>query len=71
MKFFGMSSSKTIFNHYLQDNLPFLGKPTAETNPAFGILSFASLDLLETRDYVRDDVIFLRVCVKKKNFGKN
>lgn len=43
--------------------MPFLGQPLTSTNPSFGAQSFAAIDLLETRDYVRDDVIFIKVHV--------
>ncbi|XP_077969741.1 TNF receptor-associated factor 4-like isoform X1 [Styela clava] len=44
-----------------KENLAFLGRPNVNANPSFGAQSFAPLDLLETRDYVRDDVIFIKV----------
>uniref|UniRef100_F6T7F9 Zinc finger protein n=1 Tax=Ciona intestinalis TaxID=7719 RepID=F6T7F9_CIOIN len=46
-----------------KENKPFLGRPTSESNPSFGSQTFMPLDTLNTRDYIRDDAIFIRVSV--------
>ncbi|CAK8692867.1 unnamed protein product [Clavelina lepadiformis] len=63
--------AKTDFIYNLRpnpckENLPFLGRPTSRANPAFGPQRFVSHALLNSRDYVRDDVVFIKVCVNSE-----
>jgi len=45
----------------IKDNKPFLGRPVGERNASFGAQKFVELAVLDTFDYVRDDVIFVKV----------
>ncbi|XP_071944077.1 TNF receptor-associated factor 4-like [Antedon mediterranea] len=46
-----------------KENRMFLGRPQNERNHSFGTSKFAPLHILNTRDYIRDDIIFLKVRV--------
>ena len=46
-----------------QENKPFLGRPTAERNASFGAQKFVELDVLGTLDYIRDDIMFIKVTI--------
>lgn len=45
------------------DNEPFLGQPRMEKNASFGGAKFAKQEDLETRTYVRDDTIFVKLAI--------
>jgi hypothetical protein len=42
-------------------NRPFLGRPTGERNPSFGVQKFVSLSDMKSKMFIRDDTIFVRV----------
>uniref|UniRef100_A0A914X918 MATH domain-containing protein n=1 Tax=Plectus sambesii TaxID=2011161 RepID=A0A914X918_9BILA len=44
-----------------KENRPFLGRPSGERNPSFGIQKFVSLEDMKTKDFVKDDTCFVRV----------
>ena len=46
-----------------KDNKAFLGRPSGERNASFGAQRFVELETLTTQDYVRDDVLFVKVNV--------
>lgn len=46
-----------------KENRPFLGRPTGDRNASFGAQKFTELTALEKLDYVRDDVMFIKVQV--------
>ena len=47
-----------------QDNEPFLGQPKKiEKNASFGGAKFANQEEVESRTYVKDDVIYLKIAV--------
>ena len=45
------------------ENEPFLGRPKLEKNASFGGAKFAKHDEIETRNYLKDDTIFLKISV--------
>uniref|UniRef100_A0A914WZY5 Uncharacterized protein n=1 Tax=Plectus sambesii TaxID=2011161 RepID=A0A914WZY5_9BILA len=53
----------TVKPNTTKENRPFLGRPTSERNASFGAQKFCELGLLEKLDYVRDDVMFIKVQV--------
>lgn len=46
-----------------KENRQFLKRPTTAANPSFGVMNFFSHDLLDERNFVKDDTIFIRVQV--------
>ncbi len=42
-------------------NRPFLGRPTGERNPSFGVQKFVSLSDMKSKMFIKDDTIFVRV----------
>ncbi|ELU13993.1 hypothetical protein CAPTEDRAFT_159010 [Capitella teleta] len=55
--------SYTIRPNTCNENLPFLGRPTAERNASFGAQKFAQLEMLKMHDYVKDDCMFIKVTI--------
>jgi TNF receptor-associated factor 4 len=55
--------SYTVKPNTTKENRPFLGRPTSERNASFGAQKFCELSLLEKLDYVRDDIMFIKVQV--------
>ncbi|XP_031549452.1 TNF receptor-associated factor 4-like isoform X2 [Actinia tenebrosa] len=45
------------------DNEPFLGKPKMEKNASFGGAKFAKHEEIESRNYIKDDTVFLKINV--------
>ena len=43
------------------DNEPFLGRPRLEKNASFGGAKFAKHEEVESRQYIKDDVIYLKI----------
>ena len=54
----------TIKPNPVKANLQFLGRPSSEKNASFGSQKFMDLKLIKTRDYVKDDTIFIKVDVE-------
>ena len=46
-----------------QENEPFLGRPRMEKNASFGGAKFVKHDDVETRKYLKDDTLFIKVVV--------
>ncbi|XP_033102354.1 TNF receptor-associated factor 4-like [Anneissia japonica] len=46
-----------------KENKSFLGRPQAERNHSFGTSKFVPLNVVKTRDYIRDNIIFIKVRV--------
>ncbi len=55
--------SYTIRPNICDENLAFLGRPRLDKNASFGAQKFVELSILESRDYIRDDVMFIKVNV--------
>ena len=55
--------SYSIKPNTCKENKPFLGRPLGERNASFGAQKFCELDILNTRDYIRDDTIYIKVDV--------
>ena len=45
------------------ENEPFLGRPKLEKNASFGGAKFAKHEEIDTRNYCKDDTIFLKISV--------
>lgn len=45
------------------ENEPFLGRPKLEKNASFGGAKFAKHEEIETRNYIKDDTIYLKISV--------
>ncbi|XP_029192548.1 TNF receptor-associated factor 4-like [Acropora muricata] len=45
------------------ENEPFLGRPKLEKNASFGGAKFAKHEEIDTRHYVKDDTIFLKIAI--------
>jgi hypothetical protein len=43
------------------ENRPFIGRPTGDRNPSFGIQKFVSLDDMKDKEFVKHDTCFIRV----------
>ena len=41
--------------------------PTSQRNTSFGAQQFCALDILKTRDYTRDNTLFISVTVDHSN----
>eukprot|EP00794_Sanderia_malayensis_P014291 gene14291-15778_t len=46
-----------------QENEPFLGRPRLEKNASFGGAKFAKQEDVESRGYIRDDTIFIKITI--------
>ena len=46
-----------------QENEPFLGQPKMEKNASFGGAKFAKHEDVESRHYIKDDAIFVKITV--------
>jgi TNF receptor-associated factor 4 len=44
-----------------KENKPFLGRPITERNASFGAQRFTELETLTVRDYIRDDMMLIKV----------
>lgn len=53
----------TIKPNTAKENRPFLARPMAERNASFGAQTFCDLGTLDKLDYIRDDVMFIKVHV--------
>ncbi|XP_041365703.1 TNF receptor-associated factor 2-like [Gigantopelta aegis] len=57
----------TIKPKVTNGNKTFLGQPTGPRNPSFGSQQFVELSLLDTMDYVRNDVMFIKCTVDRED----
>lgn len=46
------------------ENEPFLGRPKTSKNPSFGSGKFAAHEDIENGEYVKDNMMFIKVCVE-------
>ena len=46
-----------------KENKPFLGRPIGDRNASFGAQKFVELDVMKSLDYIRDDVVYIKVHV--------
>ena len=53
----------TIKPNPCPENEPFLGRPKLEKNASFGGAKFAKHEEIETRNYLKDDTIFLKIAI--------
>ena len=54
----------TIKPNPCPENEPFLGRPKLEKNASFGGAKFAKHEEIETRNYLKDDTIFLKIAIE-------
>lgn len=47
----------------LQENKAFLERPITDRNASFGSQKFVELEVLDTRDYIRENIMFIKVVV--------
>lgn len=45
------------------ENEKFLGRPTMDKNASFGLQQFATHDEINTRDYIKDNTMLLKISV--------
>uniref|UniRef100_A0A0N5AUT9 MATH domain-containing protein n=1 Tax=Syphacia muris TaxID=451379 RepID=A0A0N5AUT9_9BILA len=58
----GKNVEATITPRTTENNLPFLGKPTSDRNPAFGLKNFADLRLMtESNGFIANNSCFLKI----------
>jgi TNF receptor-associated factor 4 len=53
----------TVKPNAVKENRAFLGRPTSERNASFGAQKFCEINMLDKLDYIRDDVMFIKVQV--------
>ncbi len=51
----------TVKPNIVKENLPFLGRPIKERNASFGAQKMCELEVVKTCDYIRDDVMFIKI----------
>ncbi|CAD5111580.1 DgyrCDS881 [Dimorphilus gyrociliatus] len=57
----------TIKPNLCKENLSFLSKPIGDRNASFGAQKFIELDVLKTRDYTKNDCLYIKVAVDSED----
>ena len=52
------------------ENEPFLGRPKTSKNPSFGSGKFASHKDIQEGEYVKDNSMFIKVCVENDGMSE-
>lgn len=62
-----LNVTQTVKPNTCKENRPFLGRPVGERNPSFGVQKFIAIKDIEVGDYVKDDVIFIKIDIDTRD----